>query len=67
VTEKAPPSPAFGNVKCPVHGEHGALSNGKCWYCEQTKPVSTEVHVPIPEGDHNPEVEVPQKHSKKEK
>lgn len=24
-----------GNVKCSIHGEHGLLADGKCWYCVQ--------------------------------
>ena len=22
-------------VNCPIHGTHGALAQGECWYCVQ--------------------------------
>lgn len=32
-----------GEVKCPVHGTHGNLSHGRCWFCVQTGNTTTAV------------------------
>ena len=36
-----------GNVQCPIHGEHGALADGKCWYCVQEGKVPPDPPAPV--------------------
>lgn len=44
-------------VACPVHGTHGALSHGRCWYCVQSGLVDPST-VPTP-PETEPPVEPP--------
>lgn len=39
-------APVNGDVNCPIHGTHGCLSNGKCWYCVQAGMIPPGNAVP---------------------
>lgn len=35
-----------GNVKCPIHGEHGNSANGQCWYCNASGLTPSTIPIP---------------------
>ena len=37
-------------VNCPIHGTHGALAQGECWYCVQLGNVVPAPPEPPPTG-----------------
>jgi hypothetical protein len=51
----------MADIKCAFHGVHGSTrDNGKtCGFCfaeQRTPSKGATIHVPVPDGDINPEV-----------
>jgi len=53
---------SYGNIKCPIHGEHGNVrDSGKtCGLCfaegKTSSRQAAKTKVPVTRGDKNPEV-----------